>query len=129
MKQAKIMIALMFGVGFFLLSLPVFAHHGQVEYESKAVTLKGTVTKFEWTNPHCILGVSVKNEKDQVEDWYAEILPPNMMARAGWTTETVKIGDEVTLVGRPGKKGAHILWLEYLVLPDGKKVRRNPGAH
>jgi hypothetical protein len=122
------LISLALAVGFLAGSLPVFAHHGKVEYESKAVTMKGTVTKFEWINPHCILGVAVKNEKDIVEDWYAEILPPNRMAQAGWTQEIIKPGDEVTVVGRPGKKGAHIMWLEYVVLSDGRKLRRDANA-
>ena len=123
------LISFAFTVVLLMNSAPVIAHHGQVEYESKAVTLKGTVTKFEWINPHCILGVAVKNEKGDAEDWYAEILPPNRMAQAGWTQEIIKPGDEVTVVGRPGKKGAHIMWLESLVLPDGRKLRRDPGAH
>jgi len=122
------LITFALAVGLLAVSMPGFAHHGQVEYESKAITLKGTVTKFEWTNPHCILGVAVKNEKDNVEEWYAEILPPNRMTRAGWTQEIIKPGDEVTLVGRPGKQGAHIMWLEYVVLADGRKLKRDSGA-
>lgn len=115
--------------GLLAVSGPVFAHHGEVQYERKAITLKGTVTKFEWTNPHCILAVAVKTDKDSVEDWYAEILPPVQMARNGWTRESIKPGDQVTLVGRPGKKGEHIMWIEYLVMPDGRKLDRDAGVH
>jgi hypothetical protein len=106
----------------------VFAHHGQVEYEGKAVTLKGTVTKFEWTNPHCIVAAAVKNDKDKVEQWYPEFLPPAQMSRGGWTRESIKPGDQVTLIGRPGKKGEHIMWIESLVLPDGRKVDRDSAS-
>jgi hypothetical protein len=115
-------------VGLLAVSVPLFGHHGHVEYENKAVTLKGTVTRFEWTNPHCILAVAVKNDRENAEDWYAEILPPSQMSRAGWSKESIKPGDEVTLVGRPGKKGAHIMWLEYLITPDGRKLDRDTGA-
>lgn len=107
---------------------PVFAHHGQVEYEGKAVTLKGTVTKFEWTNPHCIVAVTVKNGKDKVEQWYAEFLPPAQMSRGGWTRDSIKPEDQVTLIGRPGKKGEHIMWIESLVLPDGRKIDRDSAS-
>jgi hypothetical protein len=125
------LISFALAVGLLAVSAPVFAHHGQVEYEGKTVTLKGTVEKFEWTNPHCILAVAVKNDndKDKVEDWYGEILSPAQMSRGGWTRESIKPGDQVTLVGRPGKKGEHIIWIESLVLPDGRKLDRDTGAH
>jgi hypothetical protein len=77
------LISFAFAVGLLAVSGPVFAHHGQVEYEGKTVTLKGTVKKFEWTNPHCIVAVAVKNDKDNVEEWYGEFLPPAQMNRAG----------------------------------------------
>jgi hypothetical protein len=116
-------------VGILALAVPLFAHHGQVEYERKAVTLNGTVRKFEWTNPHCILTITVKTNKDNVEDWYAEFLPPAQMSRGGWTRESIRPGDQISLVGRPGKKGEHIMWIEYLVLQDGRKLDRDTGAH
>lgn len=120
------LISFALAIVFLAASGPVFAHHGHVEYEGKTVTLNGTVTKFEWTNPHCIVVIAVKNDKD---DWYGEILPPAQMNRAGWNKDTIKPGDEVTLVGRPGKKGEHIMWIEYLVLPDGRKFDRDTGGH
>jgi len=123
------LISFALAVGLLTASGPLFAHHGQVEYEGKMVTLTGTVTKFEWTNPHCIVAVAVKNDKDKVENWYAEFLPPAQMSRSGWTRESVKPGDQVTLVGRPGKKGEHIMWIEYLLLPDGRKLDRDTGVH
>ena len=115
-------------VGLLATSGSAFAHHGQVEYEGKGVTLKGTVTKFEWTNPHCIVAVGVKNDKDKVEQWYAEFLPPAQMSRGGWTRESIKPGDQVTLIGRPGKKGEHIMWIESLILPDGRKIDRDTAS-
>jgi hydrogenase maturation factor len=122
------LISFAFGVGLLAFSGPVFAHHGQVEYGSKTVTLQGTVTKFEWVNPHCIIGFAVKNDKDNLEDWYAEFLPPAQMNRAGWTRDSIKPGDQITLVGRPGKKGTHIMWLQYFVTPDGRRFDRDANA-
>jgi len=111
-------------VSFLAISKPVLAHHGRVEYENRSVTLRGTVTKFEWSNPHVVISFAVKDDKGNEREWYAEVLPPSQMSRAGWTSQSIKPGDQVTLIGRPGKKGEHILWLEYLVTPDGQKLGR-----
>jgi Family of unknown function (DUF6152) len=110
-----------------LLAMPgfVFAHHGQVEYENKTISLKGTVTKFEWNNPHAILWLDVKNEKNTIDAWHLEILPLERMSRAGWTRDSVKPGDEVTVTGRPGKGGEHIMWLESLMTADGRRLGRD----
>jgi Family of unknown function (DUF6152) len=109
-------------------SEPMLAHHGQVSYERKSITLTGSVTKYEWSNPHTIITLAVKDDKANVEEWYLEILSPVQMLRAGWTRESVKPGDEVTVTGLPGKHGVHIMWLEYLVTPDGQKLSRDKGT-
>ena len=106
-------------------SLP--AHHGQVQYELKSRTLHGTVTKLEWNNPHAILWMEVKNEKSVMEPWHLEILPLESMRRAGWTPDSVKPGDDVTVTGRPGKGGEHIMWLETLTTSDGRRLSREQG--
>jgi hypothetical protein len=103
------------------------AHHASRQvYEGKSITLMGVVTDYEWANPHSVLSVAVKDNKGKVEEWHAEILPPTEMLRAGWNKESVKPGDEVTLTGRPGKYAQHIIWLEYLLTPDGRKLGRKP---
>lgn len=113
--------------GSLAISGPAFAHHNVVSvYERKSITVKGTVTGYEWSNPHSIISVAVTDEHGTVEEWHAEILPPAEMTRAGWTKESVKLGDEVTLTGRPGKHAQRIMWLEYLVTADGKKLSRKP---
>ncbi len=118
---------LSFGLTVALLVIPgfVFAHHGQVEYENKTISLKGTVTKFEWNNPHAVLWLDVKNEKNAIDAWHLEILPPERMSRAGWTRDSVKPGDEVTVTGRPGKGGERIMWLESLTTADGRRLGRD----
>ena len=109
------------------LTLPtsVQAHHASRQvYEGKSIMLMGVVTDYEWANPHSVLSIAVKDNKGRVEEWHAEILPPSEMLRAGWSKESVKPGDEVTLTGRPGKYAQHIMWLEYLVTEDGRKLGR-----
>jgi hypothetical protein len=110
--------------GLALATCPIFAHHGQVQYESKNITLHGTVTKLEWNNPHAILWLEVKNDAGKIAPWQLEILPLEGMRRAGWTRESLKPGDEVTVTGRPGKGGEHIMWLSYLLTPDGRRLSR-----
>ena len=125
--KAKVLIVVPAIVSVFLFSSALSAHHASRQvYEGKSVTLMGVVTDYEWANPHSVLSIAVKDQNGRVAEWHAEILPPSEMLRAGWTKESVKPGDEVTLTGRPGKYAQHILWLQYLVTMDGKKLGRNP---
>lgn len=103
------------------------AHHNpKPMYEANNIMLMGTVTEYEFANPHSIISISVKTDRGAVEEWHAEFLPPAEMARAGWTRETLKPGDQVTMTGRPGRHAQHIMWLESLVAPDGRKLGRKP---
>lgn len=102
-----------------------FAHHAAMQaYEDQTITLMGIVLNYQWENPHSILSVLVKTGNGDIERWHAEILPPNEMLRAGWNKRSLRPGDMVTLTGRPGKYGQHIMWLEYVVMPNGRKLGR-----
>jgi hypothetical protein len=118
------LIVFAFVAGLFVVLGSAFAHHGRVEYENKSVTLQARVTRFDWNNPHVIISFTVKDENGVDQGWHAEVLPPSLMEQAGWTADSIKPGDQVTVVGRPGKKGEHIMWLEYLVTPGGQKLGR-----
>jgi hypothetical protein len=123
--RAKLLILVPLLVCCFAFSASLQAHHASRQvYEGKSITLMGVVTDYEWANPHSVLSVAVKDGKGKVEEWHAEILPPTEMLRAGWNKESLKPGDEVTLTGRPGRYAQHIMWLEYLVTPDGRKLGR-----
>jgi len=93
-------------------------------YESTSIMLTGTVTEFEWANPHSIIAIAVKTDSGATQKWEAEFLPPAEMIRAGWTKETIHSGDQVTLTGLPGRHAQHILWLQSLVTADGRKLTR-----
>lgn len=123
--KAKVPILVPVLVSCFTFTVLLQAHHASRQvYEGKTIMLMGVVTDYEWANPHSVLSIAVKDNNGRVEEWHAEILPPSEMLRAGWTKESLKPGDEVTLTGRPGRYAQHIMWLEYLVTPDGKKLGR-----
>ena len=88
---------------------PLLAHHSfAAEYDvNKPIKLTGTVTKIEWTNPHCYFYIDVKNEAaGKTENWALEMGNPNALLRAGWTPNSVKIGDAVTVEGTRAKDGS-----------------------
>jgi hypothetical protein len=102
---------------------PVFAHHSvSGEYDpNKKVTIKGTVSKVEWTNPHARIYVDV-SEGGKVTTWNFELAARSALTRQGWTGTSVKVGDVVTVEGdaaRSGIPGAHTT---SVVLADGTKV-------
>ena len=91
-------------------SASMVAHHSfTAEFDgNKKVTLKGIVTKVEWTNPHVWFYINVKDEKTgEVKNWGAEMGPPHGLQRRGWRRETLKIGDEVTVAGSLAKNGSN----------------------
>src|ERR1700676_1866480 len=78
----------------------VLAHHGQAAYDvTQTVTIKGSVTNFKFTNPHCIVSLDVKDDKGQSQEWQDKLTSPTHLVRAGWSAQTFKAGDEVTLSG------------------------------
>lgn len=106
---------------------PVLAHHGVAWYDySKTVTAKGvTVTQFDWTNPHCNIRFDVTDDKHNVAHWIVEMHPPDNMIEHGWTRQTLRPGDVVTITFRPSKNGSASGLLEDVVLPNGIALRQN----
>ena len=96
------------GFGLFLVSTPMMAHHSfAAEYDAKKpVKLTGIVTKVDWMNPHVYFYVDVKDDGGNVASWAFEMGPPNGLQRSGWTRNTMKVGDEVTVDGTLAKDGS-----------------------
>jgi hypothetical protein len=122
MKNLVLSLAIIFGV--LLVSDPLFAHHGEANYDtSKVVSVKGTVTDFQFINPHVEISMDVKNDKGVIEKWVGEARSPSMLARiGGWDKNTVKVGDVITASGHRTKNGANYLRLLKIVLPDGREM-------
>ena len=104
-----------------LLSGAVFAHHGRSNYDVTGnITLKGIVTEFEWQNPHALIHFDVTDESGKVEKWVGETNSPNTLARQGWSRNTVKIGDQITLFGHRVKGGGNYINFSKITFADGR---------
>jgi len=104
-------------------SVPIFAHHGNAEFDvGKRVTVKGTVTKWFWANPHCLLSFDAKGDDGSVVHWIAETQPPRSIVPGGFGEYTFKPGDEVTVTLEPVKNGRPVGRILEVVLPDGTKL-------
>lgn len=106
---------------FLLIGIPLPAHHGNASYDNdNPVTIKGAVTEFAWSNPHVQIYLDVKDDKGSVVRWSVETFSPGKLVRAGWTKDSVKAGDQVSITLIPAKSGAPVGFLHKLVLPSGK---------
>jgi hypothetical protein len=107
-----------------LLGTSALAHHSfDAEFDrNKPVTLKGSVTKVEWGNPHIWVFLDVKDDKGTVENWGVEGGAPNALFREGWRKDSVKAGDTVTVQGSRAKDGSLRANAMKVTLPDGRTV-------
>jgi hypothetical protein len=121
--KAKLALAVV-GGGLLLAALPAIAHHSfAAEFDNnKPVTLKGTVTKIDWMNPHIWVYLDVKDDSGKTAQWQCEGGPPNSLTRNGWTKEALKNGDQVTIEGFRAKDGTNTCNSRSVKLPDGRNV-------
>jgi DNA/RNA endonuclease YhcR with UshA esterase domain len=115
---------LMAVTGLLISAAPVPAHHSfAAEYDAnKPVTLKGTVTKVEWTNPHARFYIDVKDTKGTLTNWNLELSSPNVLVRNGWTRKSLNVGDEVTVQGSAAKDGSKMANARVVALANGRQV-------
>jgi hypothetical protein len=107
--------------GFLFISLSTSAHHGESNYDtSLVVEVKGTISDFQFINPHVLIYIEAKDPSGNMEKWTCEATSPNFLLRRGWTKSTLKPGDEITASGHRAKNGAPLLRLMKIVA-NGKE--------
>ena len=103
---------------------PAVAHHGAASFDTAVeITLRGTVTEWTWFNPHCFLRFDVKGEDGTVKAWAVEAGNPTDMTRRGWSRNSFKPGDEVTVTLQPVKTGAPVGRIRTVVLANGQSFK------
>jgi hypothetical protein len=108
---------------------PAVGHHsfGVAFDANQTVTLAGTITKIEWTNPHTHVYADVKDDTGRVVGWKFEGYPPTVLARTGWKRDvTIKVGDTITMFGYRARDGSAFAHLREVTLPDGKRLFFGP---
>ena len=105
-----------------LAAAPLSAHHAWAVDRSKEVTVKGTVTAFNWSNPHVMIDLEVKTDAGKIEKWNIGGPSTERMTGNGWDRNTLKPGDVITGVGYRHSDGSNVVQLQKIVLASGRKM-------
>ena len=115
------------------LTVPLFGHHAGYFDQNKVVELSGTVTRFEWTNPHSFLYLDIQKPDGVIEHWTIEGRSPNQLRRSGWSAGPIVPGETVIVVGRPPRDASRLagslakfLGAGSIELPSGQKLAFGP---
>ena len=109
-----------------VMSTPVFAHHGNAAFDAgKRLELTGTVTEWDWANPHCWLKFDVKDQGGKVVNWVVETSNAADMVERGWSKRTFATGDQVKVTFEPVKSGQPVGRVISVLLPNGKTLGLN----
>ncbi len=126
MKSNFISVVAVFAVSL-AISTPAFAHHSMSMYDrSRDTTFKATITEFNWSNPHSQIIFTATDEHGNAQKWVAEGPGPNRLANHGWNKDSLKPGDQVTIVGNCNKDGSPTMRFEKVILPNGQELEARP---
>jgi hypothetical protein len=116
--------AVIAGIGLVVVATPVVAHHSfAAEYDAhKQVTVRGVVTRIEWTNPHAHVHIDVRDDKGNVTDLNFELASPMVLLQYGWRAMSLNVGDEVTVEGAMAKDGSNRANARAVTLADGRHL-------
>jgi hypothetical protein len=120
----RVAVAVLLGLASLAVAMSGAAHHSfAAEFDiAKPVTLTGSVTRVEWTNPHAWLYLDVKDARGTVQSWAVEIVSANGLMRRGWTRETVKAGDLITVEGFGARDGSNTANASAVVRASGERL-------
>jgi hypothetical protein len=125
--RTKVWCAALAFAGIFGVAGPVLAHHSFTMFDmTKRLTLVGTVSSFEWTNPHSYIEIDVPDDKGGTKHWSIELGSPSILMQSGWKFSSIHAGDKVTLIINPMKSGQNGGFLSTATLPDGKVLSNGP---
>lgn len=112
------------GLGLAFATRRAAAHHSTSMYDmANPVTVKGSVKRFEWTNPHAFIFLEVKDAAGAIVEWEIELMSLNHLRSYGWMRTTVKPGDVIGATGGAARSGAPSMISSVIELPDGRKIR------
>jgi len=125
----KLFVAIV-GLGLLTAAVPAWAHHSfAAEYDSNnLITIKGVISKVEWTNPHIYIYLDVTDESGKVTTWSMEGYPPNTLKRTGFTKSDLKIGETVTMTGYMAKDASNSAAGREIIFADGTKKFEGPAG-
>lgn len=115
--------AVLLSLAVLLGAFPVLAHHGSAAYDTlHVVTLVGTVTQFQFIQPHPLISLTVKDASGNIQKWNVEMTAPNHLAHMGWNGQTLHAGEQIKVQGYAAKNGRKVLTVHHLFGPDGKEI-------
>jgi len=118
----RLQILALGAVGILAAASPLFAHHAWPVDRSREITVKGTVTEYNWSNPHVMIDLDVKEDNGKVEKWNVGGPSTARMEKNGWDRNTLKAGDVITAIGYRFSDGSNILRLQKIVMSNGKQL-------
>ena len=124
-KASFLLIALL--LAFFFISAPVFSHHGASAYDNSSLTtLSGTITDFQFIQPHPLIFLDAKDANGNVTKWYVEMTAPNHLVHYGWNGHKLHAGQMIKVTGQAAKNGTKVLNLRHIYDADGKEIPLGP---
>ena len=122
--RSRVIGCMVLALGLFVVAVPVLAHHSFVaDFNlNKPITVKGVVTKVDWSNPHISFSLDVKDESGKVTNWSVDAAAPAALSRRGWDRTALKPGDTITVEAFHARSGKPFAAASTVTLADGRKI-------